>query len=119
MGMLKADSRVEVRVVMTGPVNAKVGNGPKQKAIVWILEDKRLVIATGGATGKTVIQTEYTIDHVAESKDQTIVYLDDGTLVYLDKLQCRCGMGVVGSARVMKERHRIVRVSPPDWVQPA
>lgn len=119
MGMLKAAPRVDVRVVMTGPVSAKIGNGPRRKSIMWLLESKQLVLATAGAAGKTVVQTTHEVDHVIEDRNQTTVVLASGEIVLLDKLDCRCGMGVVGSARIVPERHRLVRVPAPDWVQPA
>lgn len=116
MGTLKAPPRKEVRVIA-----AMVGTGTMDKqspfkARMWLLEDKELVVATATPTFQ-IQRVSFQVESATIGKSNATFNLENGSTISIRIKSCNCGMGILSSAKVINERHRITRVLPPEWVE--
>lgn len=114
--MLTAAPRVEVRVIESMFGKMKIGSGAEAFARVWLLEDQTLVAATT-LDRKSVSRNTYKVVAARINSDLAAFDLEGGETATVQIRPCGCGMGAVASARVIDERHKIVRVVRPEWVE--
>lgn len=114
-GFLTAAPRIEVRVVEDGYGKISIG-GDVQLGKFWLLEDKTVTLALT-KDRKTWVRSQFPVLTAAKGPGVLELTLESGDVVGIELRNCGCGMGLVASARVIDDRHKIVRVPRPDWLE--
>lgn len=115
MGIVDTPPRQDVHLVAMLTGSATMDGATYFKARAWLLEDRRLIIATA-TPDYQIKRNQYEVETASLSKKSASFTLTSGEEVKFKLKSCNCGMGIVGSARVMDERHQLVKVIPPEWV---
>lgn len=120
MGFIDAapDDRVEYLVVETARGTMRLGVAAYEKARVFVLENRTVVVVLPGPEDPDALSWDtYAVDTANYSPVTKIltVRLADGGELVLDGNGCGCNMGAVGNAGPNGGPYKLTPVRNPEW----
>lgn len=106
-----------VLTAYTAPGKISVGGTLYQKARLWVLEDRQVIIVRNHPSGRGVerIALGATTLMTRTGRRSVIAELESGETLSIEEASCACGMGAAGSAGPVEGRWKIERVRRPEW----